>query len=265
VTAVGGSVPNFSATGARRGPDPLMRLNGLYSEGAGFSTVYSRPAYQNGVARITGSPMRSVPDITIDATGGTSEAAPMMAGVLALATQLNDGNIGPINQALYGVLGPAGAKDGIADVISGNNSVVNSKGKVIVRGFAAGRGFDVASGWGTVYAPKFVPSLVAATRTAGDDRTARQQAQAQLADLERNSIQLAPAGSGNSYLLAGGLLPEHPVRLTIDGKLIATLTANPLGEVTYTISPVLLHLAAGRHTVALASLLITETASLSVR
>ena len=30
-------------------------------------------------------------------------------------------------------------------------------------GFTAGKGFDVASGWGTVNAAKFVPSLVAAT------------------------------------------------------------------------------------------------------
>jgi len=258
-------VPNLTATGARRGPDPLWHPGGPFSEGAGFSSVFSRPAYQNGVARITGSTMRSVPDLTMDAQSGTSEAAPMMAGVLALATQLNDGNVGPINSALYDVLGPAGAKDGVADVVSGNNSVLNSKGKVTVPGFTAGRGFDVASGWGTVYAPKFVPSLVTATRAAGEERSARQQAQAELNGLERSSIQLTPTSGGNSYLLAGGFLPGHPVRLAIDGKLITKLTANPLGDVTYMISPALLHLAAGKHAVSLASLLITETAGFSVR
>jgi subtilase family serine protease len=264
VTAVGGSVPNLSPTGKRRGPDPLWNVAGLFSEGAGFSSVYSRPAYQNGVASITGSPMRSVPDITMDAQSGTSEAAPMLAGVLSLATQLNGGNIGPINPALYGVLGPAGARDGIADVVSGNDSVVKN-GTVTVPGFAAGPGFDVASGWGTVYAPSFVPSLVAATRAAGQDSTARQQARAQLTGLERGSIQLTSVAAGSRYLLAGGFLPSHPVRLTIDGKFIATLTANPLGDVTFMISPALLHLAAGGHAVSLASLLITETASFSTR
>jgi hypothetical protein len=264
VTAVGGSVPNLSATGKRRGPDPLWNVDGLFSEGAGFSSVYSRPAYQNGVAGITGSTMRSVPDITMDAQSGTSEAAPMLAGVLSLATQLNGGNVGPVNPALYDVLGPARARDGIADVVSGNDSVVRN-GTVTVPGFAAGPGFDVASGWGTVYAPTFVPGLVAATRAAGEDLTARQQAQAELTGLERSSIQLTPVSTGNRYLLAGGFLPSHPVRLTIDGKFIATLTANPLGEVTYMISPALLHLAAARHLVSLASMLITETASFSVR
>jgi subtilase family serine protease len=262
VTAVGGSVPNLSGTGKRLGPDPLWNVDGLFSEGAGFSSVYTRPAYQNGVAGITGSPMRSVPDITMDAQSGTSEAAPMLAGVLSLATQLNRGNVGPINPVLYNVLGSAGARDGIADVVRGNNSVV-SNGKVTVPGFTAGRGFDVASGWGTVYAPKFVPSLVAATRAAGQDRAVRQRARAQLTGLERNSIRLTPVSAGNSYLLAGGFLPTHPVRLSIDGKFIATLSANPLGDVTYMISPALLRLAAGRHRVSLASMLITETASFS--
>jgi len=264
VTAVGGSVPNLSSTGKRLGPDPLWNVDGLFSEGAGFSSVYSRPAYQNGVAGITGSPMRSVPDITMDAQSGTSEAAPMLAGVLSLATQLNGGNVGPINPALYDVLGPAGARDGIADVVSGNDSVVKN-GKVTVPGFTAGPGFDVASGWGTVYAPRFVPSLVAATQAADEDWAARHQAQAELTGLERNGIQLTPGSTGNSYLLAGGFLPTHPVRMTIDGKFIATLIANPLGDVTYMISPALLHLAAGPHRVSLASMLITETASFAAR
>ena len=187
----------------------------------------------------------------------------MLAGVLALATQLNGGDIGPINPALYDVLGPAGARDGIADVVSGNDSVVNN-GTVTVPGFAAGPGFDVASGWGTVYAPTFVPGLVAATRAAGQDGTVRKQARAELTGLERSSIRLTRTSAGYSYLLAGGFLPGHPVRLTIGGKLIARLTANPLGEVTYMISPALLHLATGSHLVALASLLITETATFSV-
>ena len=110
VTAVGGSVPNVSTTsGLKLGPDPLWHVNGIFSEGAGFSSIYPRPSYQDGVARITGSRMRSVPDITMDSQDGTSESAPMVAGVLALATQLNHGrNLGPINPVLYDVLGGSG-------------------------------------------------------------------------------------------------------------------------------------------------------------
>jgi len=48
--------------------------------------------------------------------------APLLNGVLALATQLNHGNLGPVNPLLYRVLGPRWAKAGIADVVHGNDS-----------------------------------------------------------------------------------------------------------------------------------------------
>jgi subtilase family serine protease len=261
VTAVGGSVPNLNGAGKKAGPDPLWH-DGIFSEGAGYSSVFGRPAYQNGVRSITRSPMRSVPDITMDAQDGTSESAPMMAGVLALATQANHANVGPINPALYQVLGPKGTKAGIADVLSGNNSAENSSGQVTVPGFTARKGFDVASGWGTINAAKFVPSLVAATRASHQARDARKQALTALTGL-RNGMQLSAASvphGGTSYLLGSGFLPSHPVTLAIDGKKVTTLAANPLGVVTYMIAPARLGLAAGRHTVTLTGMLLTQTA-----
>ncbi len=264
VTAVGGSVPDFSFTAPRRlGPDPLWNVGGVFSEGAGFSSVFTRPGYAGGVARITGSPMRSVPDITMDAQDGTSEAAPMLAGVLSLATQLNGGNIGPVNPVLYRELGPAGARAGVIDVVSGNDSVIRN-GKLAVPGFTAGPGFDVASGWGTVYAPRFVPSLVAATKQTAQELAAREQARDELTQLEQHSVLLSRTNTGTFYLLASGFLPTHPVRLSIDGKFIARLTANTLGDVTYMIGPALLRLAGGRHAVTLSSMLITEAAGFTV-
>src|SRR5262249_29634675 len=93
VTAVGGSVPDLDRnTGQRLGPDPVWHVHGAFAEGAGYSSVFPRPSYQNGVAGITRSPMRSVPDITLDSQDGTSESAPLMAGVLALATQASKAN-----------------------------------------------------------------------------------------------------------------------------------------------------------------------------
>jgi subtilase family serine protease len=258
VTAVGGSVPNLNSSGQRAGPDPVWHVAGIFSEGAGYSSVFARPAYQNGVARITRSRMRSVPDITLDAQDGTSESGPLLNGVLALATQVNHGNIGPINPLLYRVLGPRGSKAGIADVVSGNNSVV-SGGKTIVPGFTAARGFDVASGWGTINAARFVPSLVAATRAAHQDAAVRRQARAELTRL-RHAIRLSPASmGGTSYLVAGGFLAGHPVRVSVDGTAIATLTASDLGTVTYMLDPQRLGLAPGRHVVKLTSMLITMT------
>lgn len=258
VTAVGGSVPNINPrTGAKAGPDPVWHA-GIFSEGAGYSSVFARPGYQDGVARITRSPMRSVPDITLDGQDGTSESGPLLNGVLALATQLNHGNVGPINPALYRALGPGGAKSGIADVIKGNNS--SQSGSKAVPGFVAARGFDVATGWGTINGA-FVPSLVAATRAAHQEGAARRQARDALAALGRG-VRLTPsviAKGGTAYLTAGGFLPGHPVRLAVDGKAVATLTAGDLGTVTFMIDPAALRLAAGRHKVTLGSLLLTKT------
>jgi len=265
ITAVGGSVPNLDPqNGQRLGLDPLWHVGGAFSEGAGYSAVFPRPAYQNGVAAITRSPMRSVPDITLDSQDGTSESAPLMAGVLALATQVNKGDVGPINPALYQVLGPQGTQAGIADVVKGNNSVTTPDGKtVIVRGFTAAKGFDVASGWGTINAAKFVPSLAAATAASHQEQAVRAQALAELAGLQQSAqlsaTHIGPGGS--SYLLAPNFLPGHPVNFAIDGHTVATLTANTLGDVTYMIDPSLLKLSPGQHTVSLSGMLLTETAS----
>src|ERR1022692_97215 len=248
VTAVGGSIPHLSATGKRLGPDPVWNPSSLperslppagdpEGEGAGFSAVSTRPGYQNSVAAVTRSKRRSVPDITMDASGGTSEAAPLLAGVLALATQLNHGkNVGPVNNVLYRVLGPAGLKDGIADVVSGNNTLT-IHGKVFVRGFTAARGFDVASGWGTVRAAAFAPALASATQAAHQNAAVRAQARAALTRLEhREQLSTSHVGRGGTTLLTGqGFLPGHPVRLSIDGRKIVTLhTADLVSMLTPT-------------------------------
>jgi len=265
ITAVGGSVPNLSPeTGVRLGPDPVWHVGGAFAEGAGYSSVFPRPSYQNGVAAITRSPMRSVPDITLDSQDGTSESAPLMAGVLALATQVNKAGVGPVNPVLYQVLGPRGTQAGLADVVRGNNSVTTPDGRtVIVPGFTAAKGFDVASGWGTINAARFVPSLVAATAASHQDQAVRAQALAGLTGLQ-HSAQLSASHigpGGTSYLLAPNFMPGHPVDFAIDGHTVATLTANPLGDVTYMIDPSLLKLSPGKHAVTLTGMLLTETAS----
>jgi hypothetical protein len=210
--------------------------------------------------------MRSLPDITMDAQDGTSEAAPLFAGVLALATQKNAANVGPINNVLYDVLGPAGAADGISDVVSGNESAETSNGTVTVPGYTAGPGFDIASGWGTIYAPKFVPSLVTATQDADQDATVRQEAESQLEALE-SGIDLSSTSipsNGSASLSAGNFLPGHPIKVLIDGKLITTLTADSGGSVSYVIRPSSLGLASGSHKVKLNSMLLDQSASFTV-
>jgi len=134
---------------------------------------------------------------------------------------------------------------------------------LLVPGFTAAKGFDVASGWGTINAARFVPMLAAATRANHQDAAARRQAQGQLTALQ-HGIRLSATSirpRGRSYLLAADYLPHHPVRLFIDGRAIATLTANTLGAVMYMIDPSPLKLTPGRHLIRLASMLVTETTS----
>ncbi len=148
VTAVGGSVLHLNSNGQQTAPATLWP-----DSGAGLSKTYARPTWQNGVAPITKSTQRSLPDIAMQGIEGTSMATPLFGAVLALATQLHGGPLGFVNPALY-QLGPKGAKAGIVDITEGNNTQYG------VPGFSAGKGFDIASGWGTVDPKAFVPALV---------------------------------------------------------------------------------------------------------
>jgi subtilase family serine protease len=157
VTSLGGTQLHLDASGARTKPDDVVNVadNG-FASGAGLSKIYARPWWQNSVKKITGSGMRSYPDISMEGVHGTSQSAPLFAGVLALAVQANNGRLGQINPALYSKLGPQGTTAGIVDVVTGNNS----QGGVV--GFTASKGFDIVSGWGTIDAARFVPALVKA-------------------------------------------------------------------------------------------------------
>ena len=68
-------------------------------------------------------------------------------------------SLGLINPALY--LMSALHLPGLVDVTSGNNTVAFSQGGTehTVQGFNARRGYDLASGLGTVNAADFVPEL----------------------------------------------------------------------------------------------------------
>ncbi len=158
VTAVGGTIPNagLATTAGRTAPDALWTARNANSDAAsaGVSTVYAKPWWQRGIPALDGVTGRAFPDISMDADDGTSQASPTFAGILALATQVRGADLGTINPALAAI-GPRGAAAGIIDVPAGYTDSAYG-----VTGFATGPGYDIASGWGTIYAPKFVPALV---------------------------------------------------------------------------------------------------------
>jgi|CZLB01.1.fsa_nt_gi subtilase family serine protease len=176
VTSVGGAQLSLDNNGNRLSPDVVWN-DGFGAGGGGVSAVFSRPIFQIGVRSVVGS-HRGTPDISMSAAvnggawvywsfpgvgapgweiiGGTSEASPIFSGVVALADQVAGHRLGLINPALYalGALSQHGDHNtGLVDITSGNNSFGG------VTGYNAAPGYDVASGWGTIDAAKFVPAL----------------------------------------------------------------------------------------------------------
>ena len=175
----------------------------------GYSSVFSKPTYQDGVKSIKGN-QRAVPDlvlsggyfggkrtinakgskivvsgkltpspafwecfdsglITGDGTaagyectivGGTSIVPPQMAAIFAIATQKSGDRQGLINAKLY-AMAEANIKKlsavGIIDITSGNNAIFS------VKGYSAAKGYDLASGWGTLDINQFVNSFLSFT------------------------------------------------------------------------------------------------------
>jgi subtilase family serine protease len=195
VTGVGGTQLHFHANGTPAAPttwnDTYNKATNEFADGnagpnplasgGGRSIVFARPSYQDGVRAVTGA-RRGVPDISMSAacngsvdtystfggappgwspSCGTSEATPLFAGIVALADQVAGHPLGLINPALYRLA--AAHAPGIVDVTSGNNTVSFTQGgkKHTVRGFPARRGYDLATGVGTVNAPSFVFELAA--------------------------------------------------------------------------------------------------------
>jgi len=207
VTAVGGTIPNagLATPAGRTAPDALWTARNDNSDaaGAGVSTVYPKPWWQRGIPALDGVTGRAYPDISMDADDGTSQASPTFAGILALATQLRRANLGTVNPALAAI-GPRGAAAGIIDVPAGYTDTAYG-----VTGFSTGPGYDIASGWGTIYAPAFVPALVAQINRQHGPFQPSQQARDVLNRLQSDITTSADrVASGQTVTITGnGFIP----------------------------------------------------------
>ncbi|WP_329578903.1 S53 family peptidase [Kitasatospora sp. NBC_01250] len=180
VTAVGGTSVHLDDQGERQSPDTVWDSPATDdgASGGGKSKVFNRPSFQLGVAGVVGG-SRGVPDISMvgdpktgvwtynsfgpqdngwELWGGTSVACPVFSGVVALADQYAGHRLGNLNSGLYALgglqqLGAPGT--GITDVTGGSNTYNG------VPGFPATKGYDLATGWGTVNAAQFVPAIAA--------------------------------------------------------------------------------------------------------
>jgi subtilase family serine protease len=184
VTAVGGTQLRLNASGGRVRADVAWNETAAagapWASGGGVSRVFPRPSYQRAVAGIVGI-RRGLPDISMSAAknggalvyvtlpgsipsgrfltiAGTSEAAPLFAGIVAVADQAAHRSLGFLNPALYR-LGAGSAP--LPDITSGNTTVWFRQNRLrhTVKGFAAVRGYDLATGLGTVDGAKLVQAL----------------------------------------------------------------------------------------------------------
>ena len=167
--------------------------NGLFTTGGGFSAQYPRPAYQAAAASayfaaVGAAPPvagynasgRGYPDVAVAGLhyigvvggnyyllSGTSAAAPVVAGIVALANAkrlaAGYGPVGFLNPALYRLSQTLGANDVTAGT---NNCVLQSADPNVpttccAQGFRATRGWDPLTGFGSLNVTNFVGTLLA--------------------------------------------------------------------------------------------------------
>jgi subtilase family serine protease len=154
-------------------PDPGSTFQ---ASGGGFSNLFGRPSYQNGVEGI--GAMRGTPDVAADANphngfplvtsnvgggysisghAGTSASAPLWAGIMALADQFAKRHLGFVNPAIYQIALGSHYHQAFHDVTVGNNTAEFPQGTIT--GYQAGLGWDPVTGWGSPNADVLVPLL----------------------------------------------------------------------------------------------------------
>jgi subtilase family serine protease len=143
------------------------------ASGGGFSHLYARPSYQDGVPRIAA--MRGVPDVagaasdrgglpvvfssaagsSVNTNPGTSAATALWAGVIALADQDAQHGLGFVNPAIYRIARGSSYHKAFHDVTTGENLTLGPVNYT----YHAGPGWDPVTGWGSPDAQTLIPLL----------------------------------------------------------------------------------------------------------
>lgn len=137
---------------------------GAYLSAGGVSTIYDIPSWQKGVnmsANGGSTTKRNFPDVAMvadnifivaddgqeEASGGTSAAAPLWAGLTALANQQAAAAglqpVGFLNPALYKIGTSSGYTASFDDIVVGNNTNNDPAHYLAVPGY------DLCTGWGS--------------------------------------------------------------------------------------------------------------------
>jgi hypothetical protein len=228
VTVVGGT----SLTTA--GPGGAWQSESAWSgSGGGASTTWRIPSYQQAVnmASLGGSStMRNIPDVALTAdvqiflicnngqwisVGGTSAAAPLWAGFLALANQQAAASakprVGFLNPAIYAIGAGSSFTADLHDITSGYN------------GYNSLVGFDLTTGWGSPQGQPLIDALSGVSNSPAFGLTA-----------SASSLAIAAGASGTSTIT---ITPQNgfsgPVSLSASGQPAGvTASFNPATATT---------------------------------
>ena len=244
VTAMGGSEFNegsstyWSATGSALSYIPERAWNDapFDATGGGASIYFAQPAWQNGPG-VPNDGARHLPDLSFPASnghdpvyiyangaaalvGGTSCAAPMMAGVMALLNQyvVSSGlqaqpGLGNINPALYRMA--QSTPQAFHDIVTGDNMVPCADGSPDcvdgTLGWPAGPGYDSATGLGSLDIANFVQQWSSAAPVSASV----------VASINQNPVfQTTPDTSGNSWRFQLRLTEEAGIGVVLQGFTI---------------------------------------------
>jgi subtilase family serine protease len=174
ITQAGGTTMTMNGSGASYASETVwnwgIRYGSSYDgEGSsgGISSFYAIPSWQVGAPNLVAaggsSSFRNIPDVaataddvyvkygngqSTDGIGGTSCAAPLWAGFMALVNQQAAANglppVGFANPALYSIARGPNYQACFHDITTGNNTWSSSPGL-----FYAGAGYDLCTGLGT--------------------------------------------------------------------------------------------------------------------
>ena len=229
-------------------------LAALWAGGGGASTFFPKPAWQTG-SGVPDDGARDLPDVAFAAsffhdgynvirdgesfaTGGTSAAAPVFAGILTLLNEyvVNHGiqsqpGLGNVNPTLYRLASAANSP--FHDITEGNNVVPCVIGSVDcpngALGFNAGPGYDLASGLGSLDAANFLKSWNSQPPSSS----------AVVVSANPNPVyEQPPDAQGNRWSTTITLSEEAGVGTTLTGFTInGATTALPSGFGSGAISP----------------------------
>lgn len=255
----------------------------LSASGGGASKLFTKPSWQTGVTGIPSDGKRDVPDLALYASpnfpgylyctsdtsawssgqsascdsgfrdsssglltiaGGTSFAAPVFSGIVALINQKDGYTTGQglINPTLYKLAADRSTyASAFHDITSGNNDCLGgSPDCASTKGFSAGAGYDQVTGLGSVNVGNLLGAWPANSSTQIATTTSVSAASTSPAINASDTFTVTVTSN------TGTTVPTGTISITVDsGKPVTGISLTANGTATYTTS----FSTAGNHTV----------------